>query len=34
MKLRDEIVVMYGYGWVMILQPNGTFEICEDGLRT
>ena len=28
MKLRDEIVVMYQYGWVMILQPNGTFEIC------
>ena len=28
MKLRDEVVAIYQYGWVMILQPNGSFEVC------
>ena len=28
LKLRDEMIAIYQYGWVMILQPNGTFEIC------
>jgi hypothetical protein len=28
MQLRDEIIAIYEYGWVMILQPNGSFEVC------
>ena len=28
MKLRDEMIAIYRYGWVMILQPNGSFEVC------
>ena len=28
MKLRDEVVAIYQYGWVMILQPNGSFDVC------
>jgi len=27
-SMRDEIVVMYPYSWVMIRQKDGTFEIC------
>ena len=26
MKLRNEIIMIYPYGYVMILQPDGTFE--------
>ena len=28
MTLRDEKIVMYPHAWVMILQPNGDYEIC------
>ena len=28
MKFRDEFVAVYNYGWVMILQPDGSFEVC------
>ena len=28
MQLRDEIIAIYEYGWVMILQPDGSFEVC------
>jgi hypothetical protein len=28
MKLRDEAIAIYQYGWVMILQSNGSFEIA------
>jgi hypothetical protein len=28
MKFRDETIAIYRYGWVMILQPNGSFEVC------
>jgi len=27
MWLRDEMIAMYRYGWVMILQPDGSFEV-------
>lgn len=28
MLLREEKIVFYPHAWVMILQPDGTFEIC------
>jgi len=28
MKLRDEVILMYDHAWVLILQKDGTFEIC------
>jgi hypothetical protein len=28
MKFRDEMIVWYPHAWVMILQKDGTFEIC------
>lgn len=27
-KLRDEEIYVYSHAWVMILQPDGTFEVC------
>ena len=27
-KLRDETIRFYDCAWVMILQPDGSFEIC------
>lgn len=27
-KLRDEIILIYPYAWVGILQPNGDFEVA------
>jgi hypothetical protein len=27
-KLRDEIIRVYNYAWVVILQPDGSFEVC------
>lgn len=27
-KLRDERILFYPYAWVMILQPDNSFEIC------
>jgi len=27
-KLRDELITMYPHAWVLILQTDGTFEIC------
>lgn len=28
MKLRDEAIAVFPHAWVMILQKNGSFEIC------
>jgi hypothetical protein len=28
MKFRDEMIVWYPHAWVMILQKDGSFEIC------
>jgi len=28
MKLRDETVVVYQYGWVAIIQPDGSYEVA------
>lgn len=28
MRLRDEVILVYDYGWVLILQKDGAFEIC------
>jgi hypothetical protein len=28
MTLRDEAIAIYPHGWVMILQKDGSFEIC------
>jgi len=28
MKLRDEVIAVYPHAWVMILQKDGSFEIC------
>lgn len=27
-NLRDELVVLYPFGWVAIFQPNGDFEVA------
>jgi hypothetical protein len=27
-RLRDEIIVVYPYAWVAIIQPDSTFEVC------
>lgn len=27
-KFRDELIVMYNYAWVAIIQPDRTFEVC------
>lgn len=27
-KVRDETVLLYQYSWVVVVQPDGTFEIC------
>lgn len=26
-KLRDEVIRVYEHEWVLVLQPNGTFEV-------
>lgn len=26
-KLRDEVIRMYQYAWVVIIQPDGSFEV-------
>ena len=31
MRLRDEMIVIYPYSWVMIRQTDNTFEICRMG---
>ncbi len=28
MMLRDELILMYPHGWVLIRQKDGTFEVC------
>lgn len=28
MKLRNEVIMVYPHAWVMILQKDGSFEIC------
>jgi hypothetical protein len=28
MKLHDEVIMVFPHAWVMILQKNGSFEIC------
>ena len=28
MKLRDEVIAVYPHAWVMILQKDGSHEIC------
>jgi hypothetical protein len=28
MKLRDEVILIYPHAWVLILQKDGSFEIC------
>lgn len=28
MQLREELVLVYLHAWVLILQPDGTFETC------
>lgn len=27
-KLRDEVILVYDYVWVLILQKDGRFEVC------
>lgn len=27
-RLRDELIVVYPYGWVAIIQPDETFEVA------
>jgi len=27
-QLRDEVIRVYNYAWVAIVQPDGTFEVC------
>lgn len=27
-KLRDERILFYNYAWVMVMQPDRSFEIC------
>ena len=26
-KLRDEVIIFYDYSWLLILQPDGTWEV-------
>ena len=26
-RLREELIFVYDYGWVAIVQPNGTYEV-------
>jgi len=28
MMLRDELIMIYDHGWVLIRQKDGTFEVC------
>jgi hypothetical protein len=28
MQLREEVIMVYPHAWVMILQKNGSYEIC------
>jgi hypothetical protein len=27
-KLRDELIILYVHGWVAIIQPDRSFEVC------
>lgn len=27
-KLRDEVIIIYPHSWVMIMQPDRSFEMC------
>ena len=28
MELRDELILMYEYSWVAVVQKDGSFEVC------
>lgn len=28
-KLRDELILLYPHGWVAIIQPDRSFEVCK-----